>query len=109
MKDPHPSVLLALALADIALAKHEVHGSGPIASIATRVVSIAAAVRRLVEHGCNVELTSAQTKRLVSLRTRADALLRPYEMSLDNPWGLCFYAVPLNHDGCSESSCIFLA
>jgi hypothetical protein len=109
MKSPAPATILALHLANIALAKHEIHGIEPIAWTATRIVTIAIAVRKLVEHGCNVELTIRQEKRLESLRKRADALLQPYGLELANPWGLCHYACPIGHDGRSESSCTFLA
>lgn len=76
---------------------------------ATRVVSIATAVRRLVEHSCNVELTSRQEKRFESLCKRANDLLYHYGMRLDNPWGSRFYAVPLSHDRSSKSNCTLLA
>jgi hypothetical protein len=109
MKYPAPATILALHLANIASAKGEIHGIAPLANIATRVATIAGQVRRLVEHSCNVELTSRPEKRLESLRKRADALLQPYGLELANPWGLCHYACPIGHDGGSESACIFLA
>ena len=109
MKSPAPATILALHLANIALAKGEVHDIGPLAQTATRVVSIAIATRRLVEHSCNVELSARQEKLLESLRQRADDLLRPYGLELCHPWGLCHYACPIDQDGLSESSCVFLA
>ncbi len=110
MKSPAPATILALHLANIASANGEIHGIEPIAWTATRVVSIAIAVRRLVEAGCNAELTTRQEKRLESLRKRADELLRPYGLELANPWGLCHYACPLQHNGrLRESDCTFLA
>jgi hypothetical protein len=73
-------------------------------------VTIATQIRRLVEAGCNAELTSRQSKRLDSLRKRADETLRPYGLKLDNPWGLCHYACPIvSDDRLSESACTFLA
>jgi hypothetical protein len=57
-----------------------------------------------------VELTSRQEKRLESLRKRANDMLRPYGLKLDNPWGLCCYACPIvSDDRLSESNCTFLA
>lgn len=111
MKNPHPATILALHLANAMLKKGEVHGVYPLAMTATRICAIATQVRRLVEHSCNVELTSRQASRLASLRKRANDLLKPYNMTMDNPWGLCHYACPLkcNQDYLSESDCIFLA
>lgn len=112
MKSPARATILALVLSDYArthAADAAQRDSGSIASDATRAVAIAAQVRRLVEHSCNVELTSRQEKRLESLRRRADELLKPYGLCLANPWGLCFYATPIDHDGCSETGCTFLA
>ena len=109
MTNPHPSLYLILAMADACQRKGEVHGAHPLAHIASKVCTLATSIRRLTEHSCNVELTTRQELRREHMRNRADAYLRPYGMMLRNPWGLCFYAVPLSHDGGSESGCIFLA
>jgi hypothetical protein len=113
MKNPAPATILALKLADYAHthAVDAVHRhNGKLALDATRAVAIAAQVRWLVEAGCNAELTDRQSKRLDSLRKRANEILLPYTMKLDNPWGLCHYAVPLvSDDRLSESDCTFLA
>ena len=112
MKHPHPATELALVLSDYAHthavdAVYRCHGK--LAMDATRIVAIAAQVRKLGEASCNAELTARQTKRMESLEARANALLAPYGLKLDNPWGLCRYAVPLNHDGRSQTGCTFLA
>lgn len=116
MKSPHPSTTLALVLKEraprgakpLAGQAPEYH-DGKLAIDATRVVTIARSVRALVERSCNAELTARDDRRLASLRKRADDLLHPYNLKLRNPWGLCFYAVPLDHDDCSETGCTFLA
>ena len=112
MKSPTPATILALVLSDYAHT-HAVDASnrhnGKLAHDATRAVAIAGQIRRLVEAGCNAELNPRQSKRLDSLRKRADDILRPYGLNLDNPWGLCHYACPIGQDGRSVSSCVFLA
>lgn len=109
MKEPHNATLLALALADIAHAKGEVHGLYPLAMIATRVVALAQSYRKLTEHGCNYPLTDRQEKRRDSLQRRADDLLRVYGLEMAHPWGLCMYAVPIGSDGSSQSQSHILA
>lgn len=114
MKSPSSATILACRLAVIRpLPPGEYdgpHAARCLATLSTRVASIASAVRKLVEHGCNVELSARQRKRLDSLRKRADDLLHPYGLKLDNPWGLCHYACPIDGgDRLSESDCIFLA
>jgi len=108
MKIPHPSTTLALVLKDRAAHAPEYHDD-KLTIDATRIVTVARSVRALVERSCNAELTAREDNRLASLRKRADDLLHPYSLKLRNPWGLCFYAVPLDHDDCSETGCTFLS
>jgi hypothetical protein len=108
MKNPNPETMLTLALCEIRQRRAECIGTS-VACDATRAVALAQQVRRLVESSCNVELTSRQDKRLESLKARADDVLRIYGLKLDNPWGLCFYAVPVGHDGRTQHTCTFLA
>lgn len=112
MENPHPATELALVLSDYAHT-HAVDAShrcnGKLAMDATRICAIAAQVRKLGEASCNAELTSRQAKRMESLEARADALLAPYGLKMANPWGLCRYAVPLDHDGGAQTGCTFLA
>jgi hypothetical protein len=114
MKCPAPATLLAVKLAYIH-AQINPHGDPSecqrvSAVIATRVATIAGQIRKLAEHGCNAELTPRQSKRKDSLHQRCNDMLYPYGMCLDNPWGLCHYACPLQHnDRLSESDCTFLA
>jgi hypothetical protein len=112
MKNPHPATELALVLRAKA---NELHPTAPqfhdgrIAVDATRIVTIAAQVRKLGEASCNAELTSRQEKRKDSLEERANLLLSVYGFKLANPWGLCRYAVPLDHNDCTQTGCTFLA
>ena len=105
MKAPHPSVDLALRM----LKEYPKHDPALIAVESTRVVCLAEQVRRLTELGCKQQLTERQDGRLESLGSRADMLLKPYGLSLGNPWGLCFYALPIGHDGSTQNGCIYLA
>jgi hypothetical protein len=112
MKDPAPATNLALALRRDADRWHPTQPAfhdGRIAVDATRIVSIASQLRRLGEASCNAELTSRQESRRDSLEYRVNSLLLVYGYKIANPWGLCRYAVPLNHNDMTQEGCIFLA
>jgi hypothetical protein len=63
---------------------------------------MARSYRRLNETSCNRALTSIEERKMQSLQERADALLLPYGLRMDHPWGLCMYALPI--DGAVSSS-----
>ena len=108
MRTPSPTTYLALELAKRMKTK-AFSGDWEIASDTTRAVSIAGKVRRLVELGCNRQLLPREDARRTLLKKRADAILKPYGLRLGNPWGLCFYALPIGHDCSSQNGCIYLA
>lgn len=112
MRQPSPETILALAMRSFTTAR-----GGAISTLldhrlaldATRVVALAKRDRRLGELSCNQELTPRQEKDRDSVQMRANTLLAVYGMKMDNPWGLCRYAMPIGSDGCSSSDAIFLA
>lgn len=107
MRQPSNETILALALSAKAPASREFH-PGRIAIDAVRVVSLARAHRRLGELSCNRELTDREAKRSDSLQSRADAILKPYGLCMDHPWGLVHYAMPIGADGSSSTDCVAL-
>lgn len=107
MKDPLPETCLADKLTRLDCASVKPLGCSPV--VATRVCALARIVRNLIEASCNYELSSRQQSRLASARRRADELLKPYGLMLDNPWGLCQYALPIGADGSTRNEATFLA
>ena len=104
--EPSTETELAVKLCEI-LTKRNLAGN--VAFTAAKVCAYARAIRKLTEQGCNVELTKRQESRRLSLKVKANEELAVYGLELDNPWGLCFYACPIGHDGSTQSDCTFLA
>lgn len=100
MKHPSHECLLTAELCRI---EHTLPNSPACAPVvATRVCAMARSYRRLNETSCNRALTSIEERKMQSLQERADALLLPYGLRMDHPWGLCMYALPI--DGAVSSS-----
>jgi hypothetical protein len=100
MKQPSHECLLTAELCRIEHTLPNSPGYAPV--VATRVCALARSYRRLNETSCNRDLTSIEERKMQSLQERADALLLPYGLRMDHPWGLCMYALPI--DGAVSSS-----
>lgn len=107
MKDPTYESCLSAMLAIIGHAMPKSPGCAPV--VATRVCALARSYRRLNEARCNRELSAQEERKMESLAKRADALLAPYGLKMDNPWGLCMYALPINSDGSSSRDAVVMA
>jgi hypothetical protein len=107
MKAPTNETCLSAVLAIIGHTLPQSPGCAPV--VATRVCALARSYRRLNEARCNRELSALEDRKMESLAKRADALLAPYGLTMDNPWGLCMYAMPIGADGTSHRQCMVLA
>jgi hypothetical protein len=101
MKDPTNESCLSAMLAIIGHTMPQSPGCAPV--VATRVCAIARSYRRLNEAGCNRELSASEERKMGSLAKRADTLLAPYGLKIDNPYGLCMYVGPIGKDWLSLS------
>lgn len=100
MKQPSHECLLTAELCRIDHTLTKPPGYAPV--VATRVCALARSYRRLNETSCNRVLTATEESKMHSLQERADALLLPYGLRMDHPFGLCMYALPI--DGAVSSS-----
>ena len=101
MKDPTPESCMSAKLAIIGHNMPQSPGCALV--VATRVCALARSYRRLNEAGCNRQLTDREEAKKDSLMKRAEALLNPYGLTLDRPYGLCMYVGPIGKEWCSSS------